>query len=545
MRNFLTPILLIGAINIGASQGLITVNDHIGDYARLLEIQGKPINRSIVNTNNQFEIWTHEEVDADSLGVWSKQLRFYQDRNDKGSNLYLISPRVDYVYSSKYSRSYNDGPLWSGKGSTIGLNVGIKGKWGPLTGVFYPNFYHAQNNFFQLRGGLTRIKDPFNYQLARNIDYVQIFGLDPVNEFDLGQSYVSLELGNAIIKFGTENFWWGPSVLNPIMMSNTGPGFPHLNIGTKKPARTKYGDFEVTSIWGQLKESDFFRFDANTVSRRFIAGLSLGYRPSFSEFMKGFSIGIGRILQKNWPDSGLSFSDIFLSLKNTDANATVAPNGDFVNDDTDQYISLDARWFFEKSGAEIYLEWVRNDFWLDFKDLVSEPEHGSVFTVGMQKAFKTNKATWRIGFENTSLATTRTREVRNSGDIYTHTVAIQGYTHRGFLLGAPIGPGSKSQLIRLDRFDENGKYGFSINRIRFNDNFFFRTFDDFTRHDVEWTFGFEAIRFINNFEVTGRFNYSRRMNWNYYHNSDVNNFQLITSIKYHLDGKPLLTLFDK
>ncbi len=551
MRKILVFIVTSISAQLVFGQGVITVNDYMKDYSRVLETQGKPVNNPIIFNSNQLEIWTHDTIPDDSLGIWKEQLKYYKNQKQKGLNIYALSPRMDYTYNSKYSRSYNDGPLWSGRGSTIGLNAGIKLKWGPVSGILYPNFYHSQNKFFKTQSpgqtGLSPRQNNLNYQLSNQIDWVQIFGFGSFSEFDWGQSNISVELGALKVKFGNENMWWGPSVLNPIMMSNTAPGFVHLNIGTSKPIRTKYGDFEINSFWGKLNESDFFE-EIPSSEKRFISGLSFGYRPSFSGFLKGFSIGLGRILYKDWPSGGLALGDAFLSLKNLDPTSSVGPTGGLINDDTDQYISMDLRWIFEQAGAEFYFEWVRNDFWLNFKDLVQEPEHGSVFSLGLQKTFNSPGGEFKFLFEHTTLATTRTREIRDSGDIYTHSVIRQGFTHEGFLLGAPIGPGSKSQIIRLDKYNSKGKLGFSIQKIRFNDNYFWRRYGptgQFQRHDVEWNFGIESVHFFRNYEFSGKFIYSRRMNWHFYENLDVNNFQILTSVKWHITNKPLLTLFNK
>jgi len=536
-------ILIISQHSFG--QGVILVNDYIRDYARLLEIQGKDVNNPILFHSNQTEIWQYDSIPHDSLTFWQDQLKYYQDSKEKGLNIYALSPRIDYTYNSKYSRTYNDGPLWSGRGSTIGINAGIKLKWGPITGVLYPNFYHAQNKHYKRQSpgqtGLNPRQNELNYQLSNQIDWVQIFGFEPFSEFDWGQSNISAVLGPVKVKFGSENMWWGPSVMNPIMMSNTGPGFPHLDIGTAKPVRTKYGDFEFNSIWGQLGESDYFE-EIPSNDKRYIVGLTFGYRPSFSEFMKGFSIGMGRVLQKNWPNSGLPFGDIFLGLKNADPNKQDS-NGNPVADNIDQLISLNARWYFDQSGAEIYFEWVRNTAL--FKDFIQKPEQGSVFTFGLQKSYKSASASYKFGFEHTSMASPRSQANSESSDIYTHPFVRQGYTHNGHLLGAPIGPGSKSQLISIDRFHNKGKFGFSLNRIRFNDNYFWRAFGgtgDFLRHDVEWNFGLDAVRFFKMLEFSTKFIYSRRMNMHYYHKLDVNNFQILTSIKWHITQKPLLSI---
>lgn len=547
MRQCLFTIMILGLSQVCSSQGVISVNDYIRDYARLLEIQGKPVNNPIIFNSNQSEIWQHDSIPFDSLGIWKEQLKYYKSPKEKGLNVYILSPRVDYTYNSKYSRSYNDGPFWSGRGSTIGINAGIKAKWGPVTAVLYPNFYHSQNKHFKRQSpgqtGLNPRQNDLNYQLSNEIDWVQIFGFNPFSEFDWGQSSISIELGAFKIKFGNENIWLGPSILNPIIMSNTAPGFPHLNIGTSKPISTKLGDFELNSIWGQLRESEYF--DIPSSSRRYIAGLTIGYRPTFSDLMRGLSIGVGKVVQRNWPNGGLGFGDFFPFFKDANSSSNIDLNGSIINT-YDRYLSLDIRWFFEQSGAELYFELVSDDF----KDSMEETSRSPTFSIGLQKTLEvpSGRGNYRLGFEHTSLALPRARDNTNNSSIYTNSNIPQGFTHEGHLLGAAIGPGSKSQTIWIDRFTSHGKIGLSIQRIRFNDDFFWNKFGpsgQFQRHDIEWNFGVETIRFFRNYEISGQFIYTRRMNWHFYENLDVNNFQLLTSIKWHITDKPLLTLFNR
>lgn len=529
-----TYVLLLTSGLCSYSQGLIGVNDYVRDYVRILEIQGAEILNPLIINYNQTAVWGVDTTKTHSSNLWSERLSHYSEIDQPGLSVYLISPQLGYVYSSKYSRPYNDGPVWTGRGSTFEINAGLKVKWGPLTGISYPNFYYSQNKPFKRQSpGETNLnprQNELNYQLSNQIDWVQLFGYDSFTDFNLGQSSISLELGPTLVKFGTENIWWGPAVLNPVMMSNTAPGFPHLTLGTAKPLQSKFGDFELYSFWGQLKESQYF--DDNPLNdERLITGLSLGYRPSFAEDLKGVSLGLGRIIYKAWPASGISPNDILLGFSKIGPNFEQDESGEILYNEADQYISFDFRWFLEESGVEFYFEWVQNDAWLESQDVL--------YTLGFQKLHRVDNATWRLGFEQTSLAATRTRE--NAKDIYAHPLVTQGYTNQGNLLGAPIGPGSKSQFIRLDRFDRSGKFGFSINRIRFNDNFFFARYNDFTRHDVEWNFRLEAVRFFKDYEISAQFIYSRRMNWHYYHNLDVNNFQVLTSFKWHFIDKPIFS----
>ena len=532
-------ILLAILVTFGSKgQGLIGVSDHIKDYARLLEIKGLPVNNPIIFNSNQAEIWQYDSIPYDSLGPWKSQLANYKESEEGGMSIYFLSPRIDYTYNSKYSRSYNDGPLWSGRGSTVGLNVGFKLKWGPITAQLYPNFFHAQNKHFQRQSpgriDLNPRPNPLNYQLSNRIDWVQIFGFESFNTLDWGQSNIGAEFGPVKIMFSTENMWWGPALHNPILMSNTAPGFKKVNIGTSKPILTKYGDFEMNAIWGRLAHSDYAGIPLQ--NKRYIAGVTFGYRPSFIPALKGLSMAFGRVLYKPWPNSGLTFGDIFLALGET---KEVTSNGDALSyeENLDQYLSFDLRWIFPKSDAEFYFEWTRNDFWLNFNNLNNEPV--GAFSLGIQKVLDVGSTSYKLGIEHTSMAAQRTRVIQESHDYYTHSGMNQGYTHEGSLLGAPIGPGSKSQTIKIDRFRPNGKLSFSINRIRFNDNFFWRTFNDFQKHDVEWNFGFQAIRFFKQFEFSGKFIYSRRMNWHYFTELDVNNFQLLTSVRWHISAQSI------
>lgn len=530
----LVILLLVIGSNHGRAQGYITVNDYMHDYLRLLEIKGKHTNNSMAVYFNQFDL-TSEDSTSSKSSVWNEQMKFYRETTEEGFQLTLLSPALNTNFSSKYARSYNDGPMWNGRGISTGINAGFKASYGPLKLIFFPNFSYSQNRPFELQDSLLN-RSEYNYQLESRIDWVQRFGDGSFSEFNLGQSNISVTTGPVIFKFSTENMLWGPGLFNQILMSNTTAGFPHVNIGTPKPVLTKIGDFELNLFWGQLKESNHFDgIDQN--NRRFLSSWTFGYRPSFSKFLKGFSFGLSRVLYQIWPESGLSGGDLLLGFKNFGGSPTILPNGSVVNDNTDQMISLNTRWIFDESGVEIYFVYARSDFWLDFKDLVSEPDHGASFNMGFQKTFETHGSNfWRLGFEHTSLATTNTVEIRPSHSIYLHTIVNQGYTHNGQLIGAGIGPGARSQWISLDKFSNEGKIGFFFTRISFNNDFVIeesrRTGNEIAS-DIELNLGFNLVRFLGNYELSGKIIYSRRKNWNFTEGNDVSNFQLLTGVRWH------------
>lgn len=520
---------------------MISSHDHIQDYLRLMEIQGQDLNNPIIVNSNKFIIPTNDSLKSNSPNPWNDQLKFYQEHDKKRLTISLISPEIKTGYNTKYARSYNDGPTWNGRGLSTSINAGFKLKWGRITGIFFPNYSFSQNRSFQLQDSLQN-RSEFSYQLHPWIDWVQRYGNDSFKQFHLGQSSISVITGPIQFKLSSENMWWGPNTSNSTLMSNNAPGFTHVNIGTPLPIQTKFGDFEINSFWGRLKESQYFDNNEDN-NQRYFTALTFGYRPSFSEFLRGFSFGLNRVLYQVWPESGLSFGDLFLGVKNFNGDAVpLSPSspGIFTNDESDQMVSINTRWYFEEAGAEIYYEYARNDFWLNFKDLVQEPEHGAVFTLGMQKIINTNSAFWRFGFEHTSLVTSRTIEIRSSHSIYLHSIAQQGYTHKGQIIGAPIGPGSKSQSIKVDRFNNKGKLSFVINRTLFDEDYVIaqsRRIGRPIKRDVELSFDLGIVRFIKNYEFTGRIIYSRRANWHFDENLDVNNFQILSGIKWHFPFK--------
>jgi hypothetical protein len=89
----------------------------------------------------------------------------------------------------------------------------------------------------------------------------------------------------------------------------------------------------------------------------------------------------------------------------------------------------------------------------------------------------------------------------------------QGYTHRGQLLGAWIGPGGDSQYLGVDLFSPNGSSGLFLERVRRNDAVFYTRFRGARfNHDAEVTAGLRHIAFWRGLEIDGGLSYSYRYN---------------------------------
>lgn len=433
----------------------------------------------------------------------------------------ILGSKADVIYSSTYPRSYNDGPLWIGKGTTIVFNGGVQAKWGVLDLTINPLAYYSFNESFDLVSNEN--KDPFSYPYHGNIDYVVRYGDDPFFKIFPGQSDVSLNFSSVRFGVSTQNFQWGPSRYNPIIMSSQAPGIPHVYIETDDPIPTKIGEFELKQFWGELAESDYFDGIEDN-DRRYITGMSFGYRP---KWVKGLNLGFNRVLYKDWGD--LNTKDIFITTFRFNPPPSAEPGGQ--NDDFDQIASVSARWTFPEVGFESYFEFARNDFGGAIFGL--QPEHSRAFTLGFTKLFDLiNNHTLSVTGEHTTLGQSRSVLVRPTPTYYVHSVVVQGYTHHGQILGAGIGPGSHSNILHLKLYADQSMHGIRIQTIRFDDDYYYATFDDRLHHDVEFSAQYEGEVKLDKYKLGLNVTYSRRSNWYFDRDRDVNNVYLGLSFSF-------------
>src|SRR5699024_9941828 len=107
------------------------------------------------------------------------------------------------------------------------------------------------------------------------------------------------------------------------------------------------------------------------------------------------------------------------------------------------------RWVFPKGDAEIYGEYYKEQRSLSFRDFLMEPQNGRAYTLGIQKLIEFDGAInfLKINAEINSTEEGWIDELRPQKYIYTSAAVRQGYTNRGQLMGAAIGPGGKSQFL--------------------------------------------------------------------------------------------------
>jgi hypothetical protein len=235
-------------------------------------------------------------------------------------------------------------------------------------------------------------------------------------------------------------------------LSDNAPGFPHLFVRTAKPLGTPLGEFEGRLLAGGLRESDHFDRDRSN-DLRTISALALEWRPSW---VSGLSLGFTRAVYapaSGWGSVPGAFWDALFSSPGR-------PNDRPLKDSTyvpgpDQIYSLFWRWVFPRSKFEVYGEFSKTEFPTSLRDLMISPGHTLGYTLGLQWASplgeERSDRVLRLQAEHTFLERSSTFRQKPVGTYYASRAVVQGYTNRGQLLGAAIGPGASSHWIALDQ----------------------------------------------------------------------------------------------
>ncbi|WP_258103499.1 capsule assembly Wzi family protein [Marinoscillum sp. MHG1-6] len=438
-----------------------------------------------------------EELKKDSLPYLTIQpsIRY------ESEGFSLIAPLSQTSLNTSYARSYNDGPVWKGKGLTQELHAGFQYKKGLFSATIYPVIFASQNASYPL-ASVNPNQNPYNYQfgLSPKFDFVQRYGNSGFIYAHPGQSEISFGNDHFRIAASTQNFTLGPAAYNGIMMSNSAPGFPHLMIGTPQKINLKLknielGKLEANVFYGLLKESDYYD-SIKSNDQRFITGLSLGYEVPYID---GLTIGLNRVMYKN--TEYFESRNLYALFRN-DENKTnlLGDTLSLANDAFDQLASVFIEWKLPAEDLRLYFEFARNDFGGSFRQTLLEIEHSRAYTLGLAKVFftKSGKDLY-MAFEHTYLPRYDSYNYRPTPAFYTHGMNLHGYTNDGQLLGAGIGPGSVSDYFELTRYSSNEKAGFSLQRIRFDEDYYIarvkpNDFSKVLRHELELTLGLHYAR---------------------------------------------------
>ncbi|UXX78701.1 capsule assembly Wzi family protein [Reichenbachiella carrageenanivorans] len=521
---FLNIIFLVSS---RVSGQVIYPSDHTRDYYEILVLKNPEISHPI---SIHPSIISQYQVDSTlSWNIWGDNFKLGVKSSEKKSFVW-VDPYVNYNANTITPRGYNDGAIWSGKGSNMALTGGFQGKLGILHFSFVPIVTWSQNLSIDIPPNVTgTVKSPYSYPFNGRIDYVQQFGEGDYSQFNFGQSEVRLVYKKMTLGVSTENFKWGPSIWNPILMSNNAAGIPHIDIGTAIPIDTKIGKVEGKWYWGAAYESDYFD-DNPENDRKYVTGISLGYEPSFAP---GLSLGLNRLLYTRWADGDLAARDIFAVFSHNTFKDSLK------NDEYDQMISVSIKYRFPEVGFECYIEYAKNDFHSNLTGWFEEFDRGRALNWGVMKLFDLDdKNVLKFGYEFTTLSANQNQILPSNVNppYYVHSVVPNGYTNQGQIMGAGIGTGSNGSILKIDWYNPKGKLGVIYSRIRFNDDYFVNAYSQQPEPpypaDFEVSAGIDYVRYFNRFSVRPQIMWNYRKNWYYQDDVEVHNFHFGLQIHY-------------
>jgi hypothetical protein len=391
-------------------------------------------------------------VRGDSGQPWGTRFKV----RPTSDGIHAIAPEAQVLVNSGRPYGFNDGAVWVGRGITSMASAGAQGRFGPLEFVVAPQMFWAQNAAFPLAPvegateGLAAFRDP----VTGWIDLPQRFGDGSYARIDPGQSAIGLVLRGITVGASTANEVWGPAVESPFLLGNNAAGFAHLFAGTDGPLVIGPTQVGARIIAGRLEQSAYSPAAA-AANRRYLTGVVL---TGSIRWVPGLEIGIGRLFENVWPDSGLGLGDILLPLIKNPFKAHIASTAAGGTEPDNQLASVFARWAFPASGVEVYGELGREDNSADARDLLLEPDHDLAFMVGFQRVWRRADSTMTVvrgELLNTSIS--HLDQVRHQSPAYIHSFVLQGHTQRGQVLGAPAGYAGGSTSVAVDWFTQQGR----------------------------------------------------------------------------------------
>lgn len=472
------------------------------------------------------------------LGYDTSGLPTYRPFGNKHARITLLPVYTHSRWNQHHPYGWSDGAMVPAAGLQQYTSAGVFVKLGPLEAQYRPEYVWARNKEFQ--------NPPFR---ARQIDMPERMGQDTFVANFRGQSYIKLNLGPIGMGYSTENLWLGPGLKNSMILTNNAPGFGHFTIHTNRPIKGRYGTVEGQMVLGRLERSGF------VYPRRYTPGewppiagdvvpdtLGRSQYHSYVNIMKavwqpkwtpGLFLGISRVVQARGEPKGRRDFFRILYLDPRGEQTFSGPDEDGEN--RNQLVSVSARYLFKEAHAEVYGEFAREDWWWDMEDLITRPMATTAWMGGVRKIYTLpGKDRWLQVFgEYTRLQAPMDNLVRpgvSTYSFYTNGNGV-GWTHRGQVLGAGIGPGSNMTTFGVTYGKGFHTFGIHFERVIYNEDLFFTEIDylrlapggpnpfflDFSKRFVDWGFMLNHHTSFGKFFLGYQFHLLRTYNfqWNY------------------------------
>ncbi len=429
-------------------------------------------------------------------------------------------------YNTNNPYSLDDGEMIPARGYQSLFSAGFFAKLGPLSVQLQPEYVYAENRDYQgFPSSASDLLWAGYYNFLNRIDLPERFGDGAYSRLFWGQSSVRLTVGPVSFGLSNENLWWGPGIRNSLLMTNTSGGFFHYTLNTVRPVRTPIGSFEGQIIVGHLNGSGYAPPDTSRTFRgyqmyqtkskdwRYLNGMVISYCP---KWVPGLFLGITRAFMIYHDEMG-NFPVISPTNKKNPNGGNEIPQGG------DQLASTFIRWLMPKDHAEVYFEYGREDHSYNLRDFLLEPDYARAYIFGFRKLFplKTHKDQYiQFLLEVTQLEQNRTNRQRESIYFYADPDITNGhgYTNRGQLIGAGIGPGSDMQSIDISWCKSLKMIGLRLERYVHNNDLHYNDVKDIRANWVDLglavigNWDYKNILFSANAEIVRSMNYEHIYN---------------------------------
>jgi hypothetical protein len=392
----------------------------------------------------------------------------------------VVRPDVAFVNNSDLPFSLNDGAMWAGRGSSVSVSLGGALCTRNFGIVVAPTLWHAQNSDFPLPSdpqivpflpaGGNLWANPF-HAYTRSLDNPRRFGDQALTRVDPGTFLIWARTASLEFGLTSEPQWWGPGMRNALLLSTHAAGVPRAYVRPVREHDTRVGSFDGQFFIGGLSRSDFLSDGYPVDTARTLSGAALTWRPWFAR--RELTVGVARLVAAEVSNGwGERLFDVVRSVGRPNAR----PAGDTVRTiGPDQLFSVMAHWRLPEDGFELWGEWGRAEQPRNLGDLLSAPNHSQAFTVGFQfvRPLRAGRALLRVEGEHTQTTQSSTYRFRPTGSWYTSRSVSGGFSQRGQVLGAAVGPGANTQWLALDVMRRDASVGLFASRIRWDDDSFY------------------------------------------------------------------------
>lgn len=418
-------------------------------------------------------------------------------------DLRLALPSVNVVWQSALADSRDDGGLWAGRGLSVLGRVGFYLDANRFHLAVVPEVWRTENRPFFVVPNTAPSRStwasPF-YKAPASIDWPLRMGADPIVQFSTGQSAIWYQADRWMAGWSSSAMTWGPAH-SPLLLSANAEGIRRVFASTARPLPTRVGLWTALFFVGDLAESRFFDRDIAN-DRRSLTFLGITWTPRDSS---GVTLGLARAVS-NLQSGGTG----------RDVSAVFARQSPTNHDDM---VSFFARAQRPDGRLRGWVELIHQGP-LRLRELLTEPRAELGYAFGLEAADRRTRGSVVYLAEVASVEQSRTLSDREVHDFYTGYGTPQGWTNRGQMLGAGIGPGGQSQLISADWVTRAWSLGGQLERVRWNEDALYKQYLPYpNRHDVSVRASLRAGFASRGVEYQTEFSWGRRVNY-LFHNAD-------------------------